>query len=164
MPALPNPRLERYAQLFFAGLSEGRTQAEAYKAAGFLPTNPNSAHAAASRAMTGRNRRLSVVNRVRELIQESNQRITKRIDVSRERVGRDLDEAIAIAKRQSNAQGIVSGALGIAKVFGLEQEQQSEVQGLKPSDSTREIATKVLQSVGLREPDALSVDEAIKGQ
>jgi hypothetical protein len=67
-----------------------------------------------------------------------------------------------MAEEQRNAQGIVASELGIAKVFGLEQEQESKGQELIPSDSTRDIAMKVLRSVGLREPDALSVDEAIK--
>jgi hypothetical protein len=41
MPALPNPRHERYAQEFFKGLSNGITQEEAYRAAGYLPSNTN---------------------------------------------------------------------------------------------------------------------------
>jgi hypothetical protein len=38
MPALPNPRHERYAQEFFKGLSDGITQEKAYRAAGYLPS------------------------------------------------------------------------------------------------------------------------------
>jgi hypothetical protein len=156
MPALPNPRHEAYAQAFFKGLSDGITQEKAYRAAGYLPSNTNSANACASRLM------LRIANRVRELQEESNKRLTKRVDISRERVGRNLDEASTIAKQQRNVAGMVSAELGIAKVFGLEQEQENKGQELMANDSTRDIARKVLQSVGLREPDALSVDEAIK--
>jgi hypothetical protein len=156
MPALPNPRHERYAQEFFKGLSNGITQHDAYKAAGYLPSNKNSAKACASRLM------LTIANRVRELQEESNKRVQHKVDLSRERVGRRLDLASRMAEEQRNAQGIVASELGIAKVFGLEQEQESKGQELIPSDSTRDIAMKVLRSVGLREPDALSVDEAIK--
>jgi hypothetical protein len=39
MPALPNPGHEAYAQALFKGLTDGITQAQAYKAAGYLPTN-----------------------------------------------------------------------------------------------------------------------------
>jgi hypothetical protein len=162
MPALPNPRLERYAQLFFAGLSEGITQAEAYKAAGFLPSNSNSAHAAASRAMTGRNRRLSVVNRVKELMEESNKRLAPKLDISRRRVGERLDKASRLAEQQGNAQGMVSSELGLAKVFGLEHEQESRPQELMPNDSTRDIGRKLLQSMGLREPDDVSIQAAVE--
>ena len=156
MPALPNPRHERYAQEFFKGLSNGITQHEAYKAAGYLPSNKNSAKAAASRLM------LTIVNRVRELQQESNKRLAVKTDFTRKRVGERLDKASRLAEAQGNAASMVSSELGIAKVFGLEQAQEGGTQELKPSDSTRDIATKVLQSVGVREPDALSVDEAIK--
>jgi hypothetical protein len=156
MPALPNPRHERYAQEFFKGLSNGITQEQAYRAAGYLPSNTNSANACASRLM------LRIANRVRELQEESNKRLASRVDLSRERVGKRLHEASVMAERQGNAAAMVSSELGIAKVFGLEQEQEDKAQGLSANDSTRDIARKVLQSVGLREPDALSVDEAIK--
>jgi hypothetical protein len=156
MPPLPNPRHERYAQEFFKGLTNGITQHDAYKAAGYLPSNKNSAKACASRLM------VTIANRVKELQAESNKRLAIKTDFSRTRVGERLDKASRLAEAQGNAAAMVSSELGIAKVFGLEQEQQGQAQGLKPSDSTRDIAMKVLRSVGLREPDALSIDEAIK--
>jgi hypothetical protein len=156
MPALPNPRHERYAQEFFKGLSNGITQEKAYRAAGYLPSNTNSANAAASRLM------LRIVNRVRELQEESNKRLSTKIDLSRERVGKRLHLASEMAERQGNAQGIVASELGIAKVFHEQHAQEAKPQELNPSDSTRDIGRKLLQSMGLREPDDVSIAAAVE--
>ena len=156
MPALPNPRHERYAQEFFKGLSNGITQHEAYKAAGYLPSNKNSAKAGASRLM------LTIANRVRELQEESNKRLQTKVDLSRERVGRRLDLASRMAEEQKNPQGMVASELGIAKVFHEAHNQERKPHELNPSDSTRDIGRKLLQSLGLREPDDDSVRAAVE--
>jgi hypothetical protein len=156
MPPLPNPRHERYAQEFFKGLTNGITQHDAYKAAGYLPSNKNSAKACASRLM------VTIANRVKELQAESNKRLAIKTDFSRTRVGERLDKASRLAEAQGNAAAMVSSELGIAKVFGLEQEQESKAQELSPNDSTKDIARKVLQSVGLREPDDVSIQAAVE--
>jgi hypothetical protein len=131
MPALPNPRHERYAQAFFAGLSNGGTQHDAYIKAGYLVTNQNSARACASRLM------LTIANRVRELQEESNKRLATKLDLSRRRVGERLDKASRMAEAQQNAQGMVASELGIAKVFGLEHSQEAKPQELNPNDSAK---------------------------
>jgi glycerol kinase len=107
MPILGNPRHEAYAQAFFAGLSNGGTQEKAYRAAGYLVTNKNSANACASRLM------LTIANRVRELQQEANARIQPQVDLSRERVGRRLDLASRMAEEQKTqlASLSVDGAI-----------------------------------------------------
>src|SRR4029453_13085566 len=108
MPILDNPRHEAYAQAFFAGLSNGGTQEKAYRAAGYLVTNKNSANACASRLM------LRIANRVKELLE----REQHNVDLSRQRVGRRLDLASRMAEQQRNPQGIATSELGIAKIFG----------------------------------------------
>jgi hypothetical protein len=156
MPALPNPRHERYAQEFFKGLSNGITQHEAYKAAGYLPSNKNSAKAGASRLM------LTIVNRVRELQEESNKRLQHKVDLSRERVGRRLDLASRMAEDQKNPQAIVGSELGIAKVFGLEKAQVDSPQDFSTANSMQDIGRKLLQSVGFASPDDASVQDAVE--
>jgi hypothetical protein len=156
MPALSNPRHELYARLFFAGLANGGTQEQAYRAAGYLPSNKNSAKACASRLM------LTIANRVRELQAEANQRLRPKLDLSRERVGRHLDEASQMAKEQKNVAGIVQSELGIAKVFGLEKPQAGKELDFVSARSMQEIGTKLLQGVGLKEPDSDSVQQAIE--
>ena len=116
MPVLAKPRHEAFAQALFAALSDGQaySQGRAYRAAGYLASNANSADAAASRLL--RNVK-PILDRVRELQAEANKRNESKIDLSRERVGRDLDEAYRTAREQGNAPAMVSSALGIAKVF-----------------------------------------------
>src|SRR5215831_17794463 len=116
MPALANPRHERFAQLIVEGLMNGDrkaySQGRAYIAAGYEAKDAGkrggSADAAASRLL--RNVK-PISDRLLELIAEANKRNQHKIDLSRERVGRDLDLAFRKAKEQENVAGMV------AKVF-----------------------------------------------
>jgi len=155
MPILDNPRHEAYAQAFFAGLSNGGTQEKAYRAAGYLVTNKNSANACASRLM------LRIANRVRELQAEANARIQPQVDLSRERVGRRLDLASRMAEEQKNPAGIASSELGIAKVFGLEKPQD-KARDFATAQSMQDIGRKLLQSIGFALPDDVSIQAAIE--
>src|SRR5262245_57536888 len=94
MPALANPRHEAFAQAIFAGLTGEtrvkRAQSTAYLTAYPNCSNGNSAEAAASRLL----RRVKpIIERVRELQAEANARLQPKLDLSRERVGRNLDYA-----------------------------------------------------------------------
>ena len=118
MPALNNPRYERFAQALFAGLAGetrvGRAQSTAYLTAYPNCSNGNSAEAAASRLL----RRVKpILERVRELQAEQNKRLEPKLDLSRERIGRRLDKASRIAEEQGNASAMATSELGIAKVF-----------------------------------------------
>ena len=68
MPALANPRHEAFAQAIFSGIVDAkggaRSQAEAYRRAGYHVTNGNSARACASRLLTFAN---GVGERIKEL-------------------------------------------------------------------------------------------------
>jgi len=120
MPALSNPRHERFAQAIFAGLSGetriARAQSTAYLKAYPNCSNGNSAEAAASRLLR---RVKSILERVRELQAEQNKRLEPKLDLSKERIGRRLDRASRIAEHQGNAAAMATSELGIAKVFGL---------------------------------------------
>src|SRR6516162_8835880 len=119
MPALANPRHEAFAQAIVAGLSDNASRetfsnGKAYKRAGYLPSNTNAADAAASRLL----RKVKpILERVRELQAEATKRLQPKLDLSRERIGRDLDQASRIAAEQKNASAMVASVLGIAKVF-----------------------------------------------
>src|SRR5262245_24547117 len=122
MPALNNPRWERFAQLIVQGLIDGDrkaySQGRAYIAAGYEAKDAGkrggSAEAAASRLL---NRVKPIIDRVRELQAEATKRLQPKLDLSRERIGRRLDLASQLAEREGNAQAIVASELGIAKVF-----------------------------------------------
>jgi hypothetical protein len=163
MPALTNPRWEAFAQALFIGLG-GKTRQERANSTAYLTaypgsTAPGSAKASAARLLT---RVSPILDRVRELQAEQAQRTQRKIDVSRERVARDLDEAISIAKTQQNPQGITSAAMGIAKVFGLEQANEKATHSFKDAGSMQDIGRRLLISVGLREPSDEAVSLAIE--
>jgi hypothetical protein len=101
MPALSNPRWERFALALYAGLAGetrlDRAQSTAYRTAYPNCSEGNSAEAAASRLL----RRVKPISdRVRELQQEAAARLQPKLDVSRERIGRRLDKASHIAERR----------------------------------------------------------------
>jgi len=145
MPALNNPRYERFAQALFAGLAGEtrvkRAQSTAYLTAYPNCSNGNSAEAAASRLL----RRVKpILERVRELQAESMARQQHSIDLSRDRVGRDLDLAFRTAKEQGNATAMVSSALGIAKVFHSVPNEQDNAFSFKSATSMHDFGRKLL--------------------
>src|SRR5262249_8141026 len=99
-----------FAQALFAALSspEGYSQGRAYRAAGYLAKPGASADSAASITLR---KFKGIIERVRELQAEANKRAQPKIDLSRERIGRNLDEASRIAKEQRNPSAIVSSEL-----------------------------------------------------
>ena len=164
MPAQSNPRHEAFAQALFAGLAGEtcvkRAQSTAYLTAYPNCSNGNSAEAAASRLL----RRVKpIFDRVRELQAEQAARTARKIDISRERLGRRLDEASRLAESQGNASAMVSAELGIAKVFGHDVGAKDyNPQDFSQAKSMRDIAIRLLQSVGFREPDDASIAAAIE--
>jgi hypothetical protein len=161
MPALQNPRHEAFAQAIFAGLSrhQNYSQAQAYRDAGYKVTNGNSARACASRLLTFAN---GVSERIHELQAEQLARITPKLDLSKERIGRNLDYATQLAKQQGNVAGIVSSELGIAKVFHSIATDDAQQTSFKSARSMHDIGKRLLQSFGVREPDDVSIQLAIE--
>jgi hypothetical protein len=161
MPVLPNPRHEAFAQAIFAGLSrhQNYSQAQAYRDAGYKVTNGNSARACASRLLTFAN---GVSERIHELQAEQLARITPKLDLSKERIGRNLDYATQLAKQQGNVAGIVSSELGIAKVFHSIATDDAQQTSFKSARSMHDIGKRLLQSFGVREPDDVSIQLAIE--
>ena len=164
MPALSNPRYERFAQALFAGLAGEtrvkRAQSTAYLTAYPNCSNGNSAEAAASRLLR---RVKSILERVRELQAEQNKRLEPKLDLSKERIGRRLDQASRIAEHQGNAAAMATSELGIAKVFGL-IGASDDYNPTDPSkaNSMQDIGRMLLQSVGFASPDDASISLAIE--
>jgi hypothetical protein len=163
MPALSNPRHEAFAQAIFAGLA-GKTRIDRAQSTAYLKAYPNcssgnSAEACASKLLR---RAKPILDRVRELQAEANARQQTKIDLSRERVGRDLDTASRLGKEQGNASAIVSSALGIAKVFhSLPNSEQSPID-FKSAHNMHDIGRKLLMTVGYENPDEASIALAIE--
>ena len=121
MPALTNPRHERFAQ----ELAKGQTQAEAYAAAGYKPSEPNAS-------------RLTSNDKVRERVAEILERGALRAEVNVATLTTDLlrlrdkGEALGDAAGLSVARNSV---MDIAKLNGLvidKAEIAADI-GLKPN-------------------------------
>src|SRR5215470_17468168 len=118
MPALKNPRWEAFAQAIVAGLASERpnkknTAKAAYLAVGYSPSSDHAAEVAASRLLTNV---IPVVERIRELQAQALARVDRKLDISRERIGRNLDLASRIAQEESGRVGADGGAQRLAGV------------------------------------------------
>lgn len=102
MPVLSNPKHEAYAQ----ALAKGKTQTEAYEAAGYKGDRT-----AASRLATN----VNVQSRVAEL----QSRAAAKAVVTIEDIARQLDEDREFARSVGSAAASVAATMGKAKVLGL---------------------------------------------
>src|SRR5262245_16096324 len=160
MPALPNPRHERYAQLIVEGLSNGEpkpySQSRAYIAAGYtakdLGKRGGSAQAASSRLL------FRVIHRVRELQQTAAQNAAE----TAEKMARELNEIQYEARADKAHAAAVAAVLGKAKLLNISGEQEHQVTDFRQANSMQDIGRKLLQSVGLASPDDVSVAAAIE--
>ena len=167
MPPLDNPRWERFAQCIVEGLVNGDrksySQGRAYIAAGYEAKDAGkrggSAEVNASRLL---NRAKSVADRVKELQAEALARVERKLDVSRERVGRRLDMASRKAENEGNTANIIAAELGIAKVFGLAKAGEN-YNPIDPSnaESMSEIGRLLLESVGAKAPSQAQINLAV---
>jgi tetrahydromethanopterin S-methyltransferase subunit G len=165
MSVLPNPRHEAFAQAIFAGLVQPNlysTHGAAYAAVGYTSNGVGKAGGTAEANASRLLKKAKIFDRVQELQQEHYKRVNKKIDLSKERVGRRLDLASQIAEQERNPQGIVASELGIAKVFHRIDDKDTNQIDFQTANSMQDIGKRLLQSVGLSEPDSLSIAAAIE--
>ena len=159
MPVLKNPRHEAFAQAIFAGLSKRQnySQGRAYIEAGYKAT-PESARRCASRLLTFVD---GVAERVHELQAQQLERLKPKLDLSKERIGRRLNLASEMAEQQKSPTGIVAAEFSIAKIFHKIDGKEETQLDFKSARSMQDIGRKLLQSVGFKEPDDVSIQAAI---
>jgi hypothetical protein len=102
MPALKNARHERFAQ----ELAKGSSQADAYAAAGFKPSEQNAC-------------RLTRNDKVAARILELKEKAAEKAVVTAADIAQQLDEDRQFARELKQASAAVSASLGKAKVLGL---------------------------------------------
>jgi hypothetical protein len=140
MPALSNPRYERFAQALFAGLA-GETRVKRAQSTAYLAAYPNCSKGNPATASRLLRRVKPIADRVRELQAEANARLQPKLDLSRERVGKRLDLASRIAEEDRNATAIINSELGIAKVFHRIEEQEPNKIDFQSANSMKEIVS-----------------------
>jgi len=161
MPALKNPRHEAFAQAILFGLLNSSrdtySNGRAYQRAGYLTSNQNASDAAASRLL----RKVKpILDRVREL-QASLATQTKE---TKEKIIAELNQLNEKAQAKDAYGAAVSAVLGKAKVLNLMNDQPQETTRVdfNSAQSLQDIGRKLLQSVGFREPDDISIQSAIE--
>ena len=151
MPALDNPRWEAFAQAIVKGLASDKpngknTQKAAYLAAGYSPRSDHAAENSASRLMRNVG---PVVERIRELQEQALARLNPKLDISRERIGRNLDEASRMARNQEKPSDIIAAETALAKIFGLVKTSSSyDPTDLNHAQSAEQLAELLLVNVG----------------
>jgi len=161
MPALQNPRHERYAQLIFEALTNGESkpyfQSRAYIAAGYTARdtdrNHRSAQASSSRLLS------RVIHRVRELQAQA----AERTQETAEKCVQELNQLRRDAHADKAYTAAVSAVMGKAKILNLIVDQH-EFRGkvdFTQASSMEDIGKKLLQSIGFSEPDDISVAAAV---
>src|SRR5262245_55337544 len=162
MPALANPRHEAFAQAIFAGLT-GKTRIERAQSTAYLEAYPSCSPGPAAWTNASRLlRRAKVWERIGELQAEANKRLEPKIDLSRERIGRRLHLASQMAEQDRNPNGITAAELGIAKVFHPIDAPDPNHIDFNSAQSMQDIGRKLLQSIGFKEPDDASIQEAVE--
>jgi hypothetical protein len=160
MPALQNPRHERYAQLIVEGLANGDSkpysQSRAYIAAGYTARdgdrNHRSAQASSSRLLS------RVIQRVRELQAIGAQNAAESV----EKIARELNEIQYEARADKAHAAAVAAVMGKAKILNIGEQQSHNPQDYKAARSMQDIGRKLLQAVGFAAPDDASIAAAIE--
>src|SRR5215475_15825987 len=161
MPALKNPRHEAFAQAIVASLAKhGKPigNGHAYLEAGYK-TTLEGARRSASRLLIFVD---AIGERVAELQAEALARIEPKLDISRETIGKRLRKASVMAETQQNPAAMATCELGMAKVFHRLDAPQPNDQDYSSAQSLHDVGRKLLQTVGFREPDDISIQAAVE--
>ena len=163
MPALDNPRWERFAQAIVEGLANGDrkpySQGRAYIAAGYTAKDQGkrggSAECAASRLL---NRVKPILERVRELQAVAARNAAE----TAEKMARELNEIQYEARADKAHAAAVSAVLGKARILNITPDESAKPIDFAQANSMQDIGRKLLQSVGFASPDDVSIQAAIE--
>ena len=158
MPALKNPRHEAFAQAIFSGITNAKggahSQAEAYRRAGYHVTNGNSAKACASRLLTFAN---GIAERIKELQAIAAEQAVESAD----KCVQELNQLRRDAHADKAYAAAVSAVMGKAKILNLRDQPPNTSVDFSSAKSMQDVGRKLLQSVGFKEPDDVSIQAAI---
>src|SRR5262252_7530631 len=162
MPTLKNPRHEAFAQAIFSGIVSAKggatSQAEAYRRACYHVTNGNSAKACASRLLT-------FANGIAERIKELQAIAAERAQESADKCVQELNQLRRDAHADKAYGAAVSAVMGKAKILNFITDQVVDAKqqvDFNSAQSMSDIGRKLLQSIGFKEPDDVSIQAAIE--
>jgi hypothetical protein len=158
MPALQNPRHERYAQLIFTSLCNGepKTYSQSYIEAGYRARDTDRTHRSAQASSS---RLLSkVIHRVRELQELAARNAAESV----EKMVQELNEIQMEARNDKAHAAAVSAIATKGKLLNLPNDQNTQNIDFKQARSMQDVGRKLLQSVGFSQPDDASIQAAIE--
>jgi hypothetical protein len=162
MPALKNPRHEAFARAIFAGLFQPNpypTHGHAYVAVGYRAKGVGEAGGSAEVNASRLLKNAKILDRVRELQQQAAE-VTKE---TAEKCVQELNQLRRDAHSDKAYSAAVAAVMGKAKIlnFTTAEPNTTNATDFKSAKSMTDIGRKLLQSMGLKEPDDVSIQAAI---
>ena len=163
MPALKNPRHEAFARAIFAGLFQPNpypTHGHAYVAVGYRAKGVGDAGGSAEVNASRLLKKAKILERVHEL-QAQAAEDTKE---TAEKCVQELNQLRKDAHSNKAYSAAVAAVMGKAKILNLTVDQHDFRSGqidFSQASSMEDIGRKLLQAVGFKEPDDVSIKEAI---
>ena len=162
MPALKNLRHEAFARAIFAGLFQPNpypTHGHAYVAVGYRAKGVGEAGGSAEVNASRLLKNAKILDRVRELQQQAAE-LTKE---TAEKCVQELNELRRDAHSNKAYGAAVAAVMGKAKILNLTDDQhqfRSEID-FSQASSLEDLGRRLLQAIGFKEPDDVSIKEAM---
>ena len=162
MPTLKNPRHEAFARAIFAGLFQPNpypTHGHAYVAVGYRAKGVGEAGGSAEVNASRLLKNAKILDRVRELQQQAAE-LTKE---TAEKCVQELNELKRDAHSNKAYGAAVAAVMGKAKILNLTDDQhqfRSEID-FSQASSLEDLGRRLLQAIGFKEPDDVSIKEAM---
>jgi len=168
MPALKNVKWERFCQAIVNGVAkQGQkfSQGKAYISAGYnakgVGEPGGSAEVCASKLLN----RAKIENRIAELLHEAQSKVTTKRAYDIETISERMALASRIAEEDRNPSALYGAEKAIAEVRGIIVKNvnlnTNEID-FAQAQSMQDIGKKLLQSVGFKDPDDVSIAAAIE--
>jgi hypothetical protein len=168
MPALKNLKWERFCQAIVNGVAkQGQkfSQGKAYISAGYnakgVGEPGGSAEVCASKLLN----QAKIENRIAELLHEAQNKVTTKRAYDIETISERMALASRIAEEDRNPSALYGAEKAIAEVRGIVVKNGNPNPNkidFNTANSMQEIGRKVLQSIGFKEPDDVSISEAVE--
>src|SRR5215470_7913788 len=162
MPVLPNPRHEAFARAIFATTCDPKlypTHGHAYNAAGYRARDAGKAGGSAEVNACNLLKKTKIAERVRELQEQAAERAGETAD----KCVQELNQLRKDAHSDKAYGPAVAAVMGKAKILNLSGDQPPNTSvDFSSAKSMQDVGRKLLQSVGFKEPDDVSIQAAIE--
>ena len=168
MPALKNVKWERFCQAIVNGVAkqgEKFSQGRAYISAGYNAKDAGQPGGSAEVCAAKLLNRAKIENRIAELLHEAQNKVTTKRAYDIETISERMALASRIAEEDRNPSALYGAEKAIAEVRGIIVKNGNPNPNnidFATANSMQEIGRRLLQSVGFREPDDVSIKEAIE--